>query len=134
MSCFASLFLFVAALLAATALGLLYHYGIESFNDKFEASAEKLAQVESEKADALAKLDDFNRKVEAQVQPYKEENEKLRLRLDELTSRNDSLRDRLDETYDRNALLLQTISEQAKNEIEPATPVSMNVSEQPTIP
>lgn len=130
MSCFASLFLFVVALLASTALGLLYHYGIESFNNKLEASAAKLARAESDKADALGKLDDFNRQVEAQVQPYKVENDQLRQRLDELVARNDSLRDRLDATFDRNAVLLQTISEQATIDTVPSTPVTMNIPEQ----
>lgn len=129
-SCFASLFLFVVALLAATALSLLYHYGIDNFHDKLAASAEKLALAESDKADALAKLDDFNRKVEAQVQPYKEENNQLRQRLDELVARNDSLRDRLDATFDRNASLLQTISEKAANDTLSSEPVSMNMLEQ----
>ena len=128
-SCFASLFLFVAALLVMTALGLLYHYGVESFNGKINASAAELAKAESEKAEALAKLDDFNREVEAKVQPYKDENTQLRQRIDELAAKNDSLRDRLDETFDRNAILLQTIAERATIDSIPSAPVTMNIPE-----
>lgn len=128
-SCFASLFLLVVALLATTALGLLYHYGIESFQNKLGASAAELAQAESEKAEALAKLDDFNRQVDAKVQPYRDENAQLRQRVDELITRNDGLRDRLDETFERNAILLQTIAERATIDSVPSSPVTMNIPE-----
>ena len=38
MSCFVSIFLFIAALLAGTAISLVYHYGTENLSDKLHAS------------------------------------------------------------------------------------------------
>lgn len=131
MSCFLSLFLFVVALLAATALTLLYHYGIENLNNKLEVSASELAKAESDKAAALAKVDDFNKQVEAKLQPYKDDNIRLQKRLDELIARNDGLRDRLDATFDRNAVLLQSMSEKATIDTVPSGSVTMMTPEQP---
>jgi hypothetical protein len=113
MSCFASVFLFIVALLACTALSLIYYYGTESQSDRLEASSTELAKVESDRTAALAKLEDLNEQMEIRLKPYKDENIKLKKRLDEVVARNDELRDRLDETFNRNTALLQRLSEQA---------------------
>lgn len=112
MAFFASTFLFFAALIAGTAVSLIYHYGAESLSDKLEASSSEIAEVESDKAAALAKVGNFDQQIEERLRPYKEENARLRQRLDEVVARNDDLRDRLDETFNRNAILLQRFSEQ----------------------
>ena len=113
MSCFTSVFLFFVALLAGTAISLFYHYGYENLSDKLDASSTELAEVESDRTDALSKVDNFNERMEVELKPYKDENIRLQRRLDELVARNDDLRDRLDETFDRNAILLQRFSEKA---------------------
>ena len=120
MSCFASTFLLIAALLAGTAISLTYHYGTENLSDKLEASSTELAEAESDKTEALSKVDSIDEQVESKLQPYKDENTKLSKRIDELAARNDELvarnddlRDRLDETFYRNAILLQRFAEQA---------------------
>ncbi|MCD6175424.1 MAG: hypothetical protein J7K65_06635 [Planctomycetes bacterium] len=113
MSCFVSVFLFIAALLAGTAISLFYHYGYENLSDKLHASSTELVEVESGRTDALAKVNNLNERMEIKLKPYKDETIKLQKRLDELVARNDDLRDRLDETFDRNAILLQRFSEQA---------------------
>ena len=124
MSCFTSVFLLIAALLAGTAISLFYHYGYENLSDKLKTSSTELAEVESGRTDALAEVDTLNERVEAKLKPYKDENIKLQKRLDELVARNDDLRDRLDETFDRNAILLQRFSEQAMiDEMASATPL-----------
>ena len=113
MSCFVSVFLFFIALLAGTAFSLFYHYGYKNLSDRLETSSTELAEVESGRADAMAKVDNINEHMEAKLKPYKDENPRLQKRLDEIVARNDDLRDRLDETFDRNAILLQRFSEQA---------------------
>ena len=112
MSCFVSVFLLIATLLAGTAISLVYHYGAENLSDRLEASSEELAKVESGRTDALAKVDDLDDQMEIRLKPYKDENIRLKKRLDEVVARNDALRDRLDETFNRNAILLQRFSEQ----------------------
>ena len=112
MSCFVSVFLLIAALLAGTAISLVYHYGTENLSDRLEASSEELAKVESGRTDALAKVDNLDEQVEVRLKVYKDENARLKKRLDEVVARNDDLRDRLDETFNRNAILLQRFSEQ----------------------
>jgi len=111
-SCFASIALFIVALLVCTALSLIYYYGTESQSSRLEASSAELTKVESDKVAALAKLEDLNGQMEAKLKPYKDENDRLRKRLDEVVARNDELRDRLDETFNRNTDLLQRLSEQ----------------------
>ena len=111
MACFASVFLLIIALLAGTAIGLTYHYGTENLSGRLEASSAELAQIESDKSEALAKIDKINDQVQLQLKPYKEQNVKLQKRIDDLTARNDDLRDRLDEIFERNAILLQRIAE-----------------------
>lgn len=124
MSCFVSVFLFIAALLAGTAISLFYHYGYENLSDRLDASSTELVEVESGRTDALAKVDNLNERMEIKLKPYKDENIKLQKRLDELVARNDDLRDRLDETFDRNAILLQRFSEQAMiDEVASAGPL-----------
>lgn len=116
MGCFLSTFLFIVALLACTALGLLYYYGTESLSDKLKRSSAELAEVESARVAALARLDDLNTEVDKKLQPYKDENSRLQKRLDEAIVRNDDLRSRLDETFNRNVALMQRLSEQAAND------------------
>ncbi|MEN8128032.1 MAG: hypothetical protein ABFR90_09550 [Planctomycetota bacterium] len=111
-SCFVSVFLLFVALLAGTAISLFYHYGYENLSNKLESSETGLAKAESDKADALTRVDNFDERLEIKVKSYKDENTKLQKRLDEIIARNDELRDRLDETFDRNTVLLQRISEQ----------------------
>ncbi len=60
MSCFVSAFLFIATLLAGTALSLIYHYGTESLSDRLEASSTELTKIESDRTAALAKVDNLN--------------------------------------------------------------------------
>jgi hypothetical protein len=112
MSCFVSTFLFIIALLACTALSLIYHYGVEGFSDKLKASSAELARVESDKEAALAKIEDLNTKLDLKLKPHLDENTRLQERLEKVISQNDSLRDRLDNTFDRNAILLERIAEQ----------------------
>ena len=112
-SCFVSIFLFIATLLACTALSLIYHYGTERQSDRLEASSTELSKVESDRTAALAKVDDLNEQMEIKLKPYKDENIRLQKRLDEVVARNDDLRDQLDETLSRNTILLQRLSEQA---------------------
>jgi excisionase family DNA binding protein len=122
-SCFLSSFLFIIALLACTALSLLYYYGTEGLSDKLKASSAELAEVESARMAALGKLGDLNVEVEKQLQPYKDENLRLQKRLDEAIARNDELGKRLDETFDRNIELMKRLSEKAaNNEVVPAGP------------
>jgi len=121
--CFLSTFLFIIALLACTALSLLYYYGTEGLTDKLEASSAELADIETAKAAALAKLDDLNAQVENKMQPFRDENLRLQKRLDEAIARNDDLRNRLDETFDRNVALMQRLSEKAATEeVAPVRP------------
>ena len=112
-SCFVSTFLLVAAILAGTALSLIYYYGTENLSDKLEASSTELAEAETDRTSALAKVDNLNENMEMKLKPYKDENIRLQKRLDEIVSRNDDLRNRLDETLGRNTILLQRFSEQA---------------------
>jgi predicted nuclease with TOPRIM domain len=72
-----------------------------------------MAEIESARAAALAKLDDLNVEVEKQLKPYKDENLRLQKRLDEAIARNDDLRNRLDETFDRNVGLMERLSGKA---------------------
>jgi len=124
MSCFVSVFLLFIALLAGTAISLFYHYGYENLSDRLEASSTELAEVESGKVDALAKVDNLNENMEIKLKPYKDENIRLRKRLDELVARNDDLRERLDETINRNAILLQRFSERVMiDEVASAGPL-----------
>jgi len=124
MACFVSIFLLIATLLAVTAISLTYHYGTENLSGRLEASSTELAEVESGRAAALAKVDKINEQVEIRLKPYMDENATLRKRLDELVTRNDDLRDRLDETFDRNAILLQRISEESTiSEVASASPL-----------
>jgi DNA repair exonuclease SbcCD ATPase subunit len=121
--CFVSTFLLIIALLACTALSLLYYYGTEGLAGKLEASSAELADIESAKAAALAKLDDLNAQLEKKLQPYRDENIRLQKRLDEAIARNDELGKRLDETFNRNVDLLKRLSEQtAINKVDTATP------------
>jgi len=113
LSCFVSVLLLFVALLAGTAVGLFYHYGYENMSDKLEASSTELAKAESDRVEALARVEELNTKIELKLKPYKDENTRLQDRLDKAVSQNDGLRDRLDETFDRNAILLQHFSEQA---------------------
>ena len=113
-SCFVSIFLFITALLACTALSLIYHYGTENLSDKLEASSTELAEVESGRTVAQAKIDDLNEQMEIKVKPYKDDNIRLQKRLDEVVARNDDLRNQLDESLSQNAILLQRLTEQAK--------------------
>jgi len=119
--CFLSTFLFIIALLACTALSLLYYYGTEGLSDKLKASSAEMAEIESARAAALAKMDDLSVEVEKQLKPYKDENLRLQKRLDEAIARNDDLRNRLDETFDRNVGLMERLS--GKAAIEEVAPV-----------
>lgn len=122
-SCFLSSFLLIIALLACTALSLLYYYGTENLSDKLKASSAEMAEVESARMAALAKLDDLNVEVEKQVKPYKDEALRLQKRLDEAMARNDELSKRLDATFDRNVAMMQRLTEQAeKDKLVPAEP------------
>ena len=111
-ACFTSFFLFIVALLASTALSLIYHYGLEGMNEKLEASSAEIVRLESEKESVLAKLEETNAKMDLKLKPYLDENTRLQQRLDKAISQNDGLRDRLDETFDRNTILLQRVAEQ----------------------
>ncbi len=113
MSCFVSIFLFIATLLASTAISLVFYYGTENLSGRLVAKSTEIAEAESGRADALAKVDDLNENMEVKLKPYKAENARLQKRLDEVIARNDDLRDRLDETFDRNAILLQRFSERS---------------------
>jgi hypothetical protein len=108
--CFLSTFLFIVALLACTALSLLYYYGTENLTGKLNASSAELADIESAKAAALAKLDDLNAQIDKKMQPYKDENIRLQKRLDEAIARNDELSKQLDATFNRNVDLLERLS------------------------
>ncbi|MHC4291869.1 MAG: hypothetical protein ACYTEU_11570 [Planctomycetota bacterium] len=124
-SCFVSTFLLVAAILAGTALSLIYYYGTENLSDKLEASSTELAEAETDRTSALAKVDNLNENMEMKLKPYKDENIRLQKRLDEIVSRNDDLRNRLDETLGRNTILLQRFSEQATiDEVVSAGPLT----------
>jgi hypothetical protein len=124
MSCFVSIFFLIGTLLAGTAISLVFYYGTENLSDRLDAKSTEIAEVESGRADALAKVDDLNENMDTKLKPYKDENIKLQKRLDELVARNDDLRDRLDETFDRNAILLQRFSEQVTiDEVASADPL-----------
>ena len=116
--CFVGIFLFIVALLACTALSMLYYYGTENLNGKLEASSAKIAEMEDAKAKALTRLDDLNARIDKQIQPYKEENARLQKRLDEAIARNDELSRRLDETFNRNVDLLRRLSAKTATETE----------------
>lgn len=114
-SCFTSIFFLIIALLACTALSILYYYGTESLSEKLKSSSAALAEVELDKTAALEKVDDINADIEQKLKPYKDENARLQKRLDEALARNDSLRSKLDETFTRNVALLQQLSERNAN-------------------
>ena len=120
-----STFLLVIAILAGTALSLIYYYGTENLSGKLKASSTELAKIESDKSSALAKVEDLNESMEMKLKPYRDENIRLQKRLDEVTARNDELRSRLDETLSRNAILLQRFTEQTTiDEVASVEPVS----------
>lgn len=121
MSCFVSIFLLVAALLACTSLALLYHYGTESLSGRIEESSAELIKAEDDKKIALSKVDEINAQMELNVKPYKEENARLQKRLDEAIARNDALRVKLDETFGRNITLLERFSEKTETDNEEST-------------
>ena len=126
MSCFLSIFLFFAALLAGTAVSMLFYYENKIISDKLAGSSKDLAEVDASRVAALARVDELYEKMETKLKPYEAENLRLKERLDEMVARNDSLRDRLDSSFDKNTVLLQRVSEQAKiDNVASADPVNL---------
>ena len=109
--CFASVFLFFAALLAGTALSMLFYYENKMLDDKLVTTSAKLTEAESRRVASETKVDNLYENMDKSVLPYKDENVRLKKRIDELTAQNDGLRNQLDETVSRQAVLLQRFSE-----------------------
>ena len=113
--CFASIFLFFAALLAGTAVSMLFYYENEMLSDKLTSATSDLSEAESKRMATETRVDNLYETMDKNVLPYKEENAKLKSRIDNLTAQNDDLRSRLDVAMSRQATLLdQLATEKAK--------------------
>ncbi len=115
-SCFLSICLLFIALIAGTAVSMLFYYESEILTDKLSASSSRLAELESQKSAALAKADNLMQTMDNRLQPYIDENNKLKGRIDDLLSRNDELRASLGENMTQQAALLERISERTRIE------------------
>jgi excisionase family DNA binding protein len=115
-SCFLSVCLLFIALIAGTAVSMLFYYESEILTDKLSASSSRLAEMESQKLAALSKADNLMQTMDNRLKPYMDENNKLKERIDDLQARNDELRASLGENMNQQAALLQRISEKARLE------------------
>ena len=124
--CFASVFLFFAALLAGTAFSMLFYYENEMLDEKLVTTSAKLTEAESRRMASETKVDNLYENMDKSVLPYKDENSKLKKRIEELTAQNDDLRSRLDSTMLQQATLLERLTEKTRAEEMAVTQQNQN--------